>query len=83
MNMKITYVVRFNLYHYNSGKGDNGNYAHKESFTNLTEANSFADKLKTWLKTDESTSKFASEYCWDGYLVSVDGIYEITEKKVQ
>lgn len=80
--MKTYYEVRFTLYHYNSGDGRNGNYSHHNTFQNLTEANSFRDKLVRWLSNKESTSEFASEYCWDGYLVSVDGVYEITEKKL-
>ena len=47
----------------------------------VTEANAFRDKLAGWLKNEESTSEFAHQYCWDGYLVSVDGVYEITEMK--
>lgn len=80
--MKITYEVRFTLYHYNSGDGRNGNYSHRESFTNQSEATAFRDKLAGWLSNKESTSEFASEYCWGGYLEKVDGIYEITEKKL-
>jgi len=80
--MKTTYEVRFTLYHFNSGNAQNGNYAHKSEFTNLAEANSFAEKLNRWLVTKESTSEFAGKYCWGGHLVSVNGVYEVTERKV-
>lgn len=80
--MKTTYEVRFILYHYNSGDGRNGHYPHSESFGNVEEAKWFRDKLNLMLSTKESTREFASEYCWDGFLERIDGIYEITEKKL-
>jgi len=78
--MTTTYEVRFVLYHYNSGDGRNGNYKHAEKFKAQEEAVAFRDKLKQMLVTKESTSEFASQYCWDGYLVAVEGVFEITEK---
>lgn len=80
--MKTTYEVRFNLYHYNSGDGRNGNYPHAESFKTLEEATACYNKLREWLANKEDTHEFASLYCWDGFLERVDGIYEITEKKL-
>lgn len=80
--MEIYYEVRFTLYHYNSGDGRNGNYRHEEKFLDLAAANAFKDKLTGWLYNKESTSEFAGDYCWDGYLVRVNGVYEITEKKL-
>lgn len=75
------YQVRFTLYHYNSGDGRNGRHGHHENFTNVTEALSFRDRLVNML-AEGGTSEFARQYCWDGCLEAVDGVFEVTERKV-
>lgn len=80
--MTIKYQVKFTLYHYNSGDGRNGSYAHDATFTNADEAFAFEQKLRDMLAKNKSTSEFAQQYCWDGYLTQVWGVYEIVERKI-
>jgi hypothetical protein len=70
------------LYQYNSGGADNGLQKHKESFKDFEEALTFLHKLNMWLKNRQSTSEFAQNYCWDGYLERIDGLYKITEEQI-
>jgi hypothetical protein len=93
--MTVKYIVKFQLYHYNSGDGRNGFYWHEESFNNVDDAQKFADKVKKMAKDQrpynyESTpeeshavSEFASHYCWDGWVQSLGGIYQVTEEKLE
>jgi hypothetical protein len=93
--MTVTYIVKFQLYHYNSGNARNGFYMHEESFKELKEAQAFADIVKFHAidrknveDSDEkekelrAANEFARRYCWDGYVQSYNGIYKVTEEKL-
>ena len=76
------YEVVFRIYQYNSGRSDNGVRQHTESFFSKESATEFRNKLQAMLDEKQSTEEFASSFCWSGYLVSVNGIYEATRRRV-
>ena len=80
MKNKIYYEVRFIIYHYNSGDGRNGNYEHCETFHELDQAKDHKRKLQKLLQ-DGDSGEYCSQFCWDGHLVRVEGIWKITEEQ--
>ena len=79
------YEVRFKIYHYNSGAGDNGTFLHKKSFNSLDSALGFKQDIELLIEPRGETGKsrkFCEDYCYDGFLVSVLGIWECIERKV-
>lgn len=80
--MIINYIVKFNLYHYNSGDGHNGYFTHEKKFNNYENAILFYNHLKWWILGKRETSDFAKNYCWDGFLSSINGLYKITTEKI-
>lgn len=76
------YQVRFKIYHYNNGDGRNGEYIHHKDFKTKVEALFFEKHLLDMLLNKESTRDFAKDFCWDGFLKSIIGIYSISETKI-
>lgn len=77
--MTTKYQVRATYYKHNSGRGDNGEYEWKNSYADLKSAQAIYNEIKSHLKD----GKWAWEkYSMDGYFTRIDGIYEITERKL-
>jgi hypothetical protein len=78
------YEVRFRVYQYNTGRGDNGLYDRSEKFDTVDEANQFAEKIKRLASNSggKHSRDFASQYVDDGFISRYVGIYEIIERKM-
>lgn len=94
---KEEFIVRFKLYHYNTGAGDNGFYKSEQTFDTLEKARLFKKRLDGYLghvaeyvDRDEETfdseyRNFVEKYIDDGYLDSVENsiIHRVTtEEKI-
>jgi len=87
MNVHSTIEVRFTIYQYNSGLGDNGTRKIKETFPmteeGLTQARELTKRIKSEIQhgRDEGHGQggraIASEYCWDGFVRSFDGMIRV------
>lgn len=79
--------VRFTIYQYNSGAGDNGRRKIKETFPmseeGLEQARELADRIQAAIQKgrDEGHGQgggsIASEYCWGGFICSFDGLVRV------
>lgn len=74
----IRYEARAIYHKYNSGRGDNGNYHHAKKFNTLASAQKYLQEIKL------NDSAWAHEnFRIDGYFVKLEGIFKLTEEKVQ
>lgn len=85
--MNTYYSVRFNIYHYNSGRGDNGVKPYEDYFDDLGKAQVRAKQIKIAAtsktpKADRYSRSIAREYGYDGFVNQFLGIYKITEEKI-
>ena len=86
--MKTHYVVRFVCYQYNSGRADNGEKLVEQRFDQKDPACVFAIKVKSlavgsFPNGDNKLShEFAKDYVWDGFVVRLVGVFEITETRI-
>ncbi len=79
----IKYEVRFVIYQYNGGGSiKNGNQKCSESYLTREAAEAFYKTVKKYQELGQSPYEFIRNYVWDGYLVSADGLYEITDRKI-
>ena len=79
--------VRFTIYQYNSGAGDNGNRKITETFSmteeGLQEARAFAQRIQDAIEKGrqeghgQGGGDIASEYCWGGFVRSFDGLIRV------
>jgi len=79
--------VRFTIYQYNSGAGDNGCRKIKEIYPvteeGIVEATAFAQEIQDALAKGRQEGhgqggrSIASEYCWDGFIKSFDGLIRV------
>lgn len=93
--MKILYEIRFVIYQYNGGgQIYPGNQLFKEKFSDIKTAKKFSNKIIEWITKPETRNTgcieqidnyqaFINRYVWDGYLVKFDGIYKMTEEKLE
>ena len=75
-----SFNVSATYYKYNSGRADNGNYSLSYSFETIEEARELYLNMKSHLKDYEWLYE---NYCIDGYLIAVHGIYQITRVRVE
>jgi hypothetical protein len=75
------YEVRFTCYQYNGGGNiHNGNIQCEISCLTLEEAIDRSKDVKAALASH--SREFASQYVWDGFVSTYDGIYKIIEEKI-
>ncbi len=68
--MKTVYLVEFIYYHYNTGRGDNGNFTARIKAKDLDDARRIRDKINTWVpKADDMNINHSD---WNEYLQLCD-----------
>lgn len=76
------YEVRFKIYEYGGGKSTD---IHHKRFSTLNDAVEFKQEIELLIdpKGETGVSKhFCEDYVYDGFLVSVLGIWKCEERKV-
>jgi len=95
---KRYYLVRFKLYHYNSGSADNGVYEHTIKTMRLSRAKKLASEIEQlsypripYITLEDvsgqlhfmASSNFAGKFCWDGYIKGLVGVYEVRPLEIE
>lgn len=86
-NAEAYVEVRFTVYQYNSGAGDNGHRDVKKTFPATTEgieeATAFAQRIKDAMAKAQEEGHYqgggeiASDYCWQGFISDYEGMIRV------
>lgn len=87
LNAESYIEVRFTVYQYNSGAGDNGCRDIKEAFPmtpeGLAEATKFAKEIQDAMEKgrqeghNQGGGAIASKYCWQGFISDYEGMVRV------